>query len=272
MKKSKGKTLKLIFSSLSVLLFLFLIIKWFMFTAEWFPKLHFCNYLMNIIFSFVFLGFTIIFILLLFRKKKISKIWLIIYAIVIIIGIILMNIVVCDSTGKMSFGIQEMLTTYPEVATDVCKTTCEGWDFGHMNKLTARIEDGEKVEFGCLEVGDLFVDETEMLIKEVSSVYNEADKVYCCCYNIDTCEEFGYISRTPEEDFTRYEEVEVGKLICWKEKTIPEPTFICCEMFNLDKEGKKTDINYGWMTRDECSEMQDFYDGTNVVDGSLCEK
>jgi len=281
MPKKKGKITinKIILIIISFFLGLFFVLGWGVhsFFSNLPIKLHFCNHVVCIIFSLIWFLFAGIGIFLLTRKTKFKKFWYIPYIIIgviLIMGIIFMNIIVCDINGNMSFGsIKEMFTTYPEVTKDICSVTCKDWDYGHMNKLTTRVEGCEEIVFGCLEVGDLVVlVENEVLVREVSSIYDEVNEVYCCCYNVDTCEEFGYISRIPEADFSRYEEVVIrDKLICWKEKEIIEPKIICCEMFNLEKE-KKVDVAYNLMTEDECNGMLDIYDRVDIVDESLCVK
>jgi len=208
-------------------------------------KLHFCNHIYCMFFSIFFLGFA-------YFSNKNKKSYLKSALTVLIIGIVLMNITVCID-GRINLN-KELFTTYPE--TEGCGDICVGWDVGFMTKIPGM----------CLEDGDLLVTDREMLISK--SLYISP----CCCYNTETCEDLGYISRNPEMDFSRYEEVEAGKLICWKLKEIIEPKFICCEMFNLDKEGNKIDVDYELMTSSECDGMLDIYDMINNVDGSYCEK
>jgi len=242
LKKSLKKPKNFIIFSLALALFFLL-----SFFHEWannfFIKLHFCDHTYCMIFSIIFFAFAY------FAWKK-KKEYLNMALIVLIVGIILMNLIPCDINGKIS--LKELFTTYPE--TEDCMDICVGWDVGYMSKVPDT----------CLEEGDLLVTDKVMLISK--SLYISP----CCCYNTDTCEDLGYVSRDPEADSSLWEKIEVSGLICWKPKEIIEPTFICCEMFNLDKEGKKTDIIYGWMTNDECIGMRDVYDGSGVVDGGFC--
>jgi len=240
-KIMKTKNFIIISFILAVFFFLNLFHNW---TNNLPIKLHFCNHTFCMIFSIIFFGFA-------YFANKNKKSYLKSAIIILIIGVVLMNITTCIN-GGISLN-KELFTTYPEV--EDCSDICVGWDYGFLSKVPNM----------CLEDGDLLVTDTEMLISK--SLYISP----CCCYNADTCEDLGYISRTPEADFSLYEEVEAGKLICWKLKTIPEPKFICCEMFNLDKENKKVDVDYGLMTSVECNSMLDIYEGVNVVGDELCK-
>jgi len=158
------------------------------------------------------------------NEEQKKKIWM---AISIILFILLFLCMSKCGKGFSLDSLKELFITYPE--TKDCMGICEGWDVGYASKIAD----------DCLVGGDSL---DGMLIIDSLYIY---DKIYCCCYNVETL-------REPE--------------------IIEEEGFICCETFNYGKYGEKVDISYGLMTRDECSGMLDIYDGSQVVDSSFCEE
>lgn len=91
------------FYIISIILFLFFLFNFFHSWANNLPiKLHFCNHAACMVYSIIWLVIGI----LIYREKNTKKIknLLIISFVILIIGIILMNLISCDTTGKMSFG------------------------------------------------------------------------------------------------------------------------------------------------------------------------
>jgi len=113
--KNKKNNLGIILIISAGVLFLFFILPCFHNWANNLKiKLHFCNHIVCVIYSLIWLVFAIIGVYSLIKKnnsskekkenKKMGKSWIFIYIIVLIIGIILMNVIHCDSSGKMGFG------------------------------------------------------------------------------------------------------------------------------------------------------------------------
>ncbi len=94
---------KIILILIAIFFFLFFVLSPFHNFANSLPiKLHFCNHTACIIYSLIWLLFAVIQIFQ-FKKNK-KKRWTIIYLLIFIIGIILMNITTCDSSGKIYFN------------------------------------------------------------------------------------------------------------------------------------------------------------------------
>jgi len=105
-EKNKKFNLEIILTITAGVLFFFFVLPCFHNWANSLGiKLHFCNHLACMIYSLIWLVFTVVGIYYLFKKKKMSKNWIIIYFVVLIIGIILMNLISCDVSGKMSFNV-----------------------------------------------------------------------------------------------------------------------------------------------------------------------
>jgi len=106
-EQSKSKKLKIILILISLILFLFFVLPCFHNWANNLKiNLHFCNHTACMVYSLIWLVFTIIGIYYLIKKKEISRSWIFVYIAVLVIGIVLMNLIVCDSAGKMGFGFE----------------------------------------------------------------------------------------------------------------------------------------------------------------------
>ncbi len=104
----------------ATLLFLFFFLPVFhIWSNQLIIKLHFCNHMACMLYSLIWLSFTLISIYHMLEKRKKIKtnkeksekqdrwkgtaLWVFVYAIVLVVGIVLMNLVVCDEYGKMRF-------------------------------------------------------------------------------------------------------------------------------------------------------------------------
>jgi len=159
MVKKKDEEKTKIFTIISFVLFIFFILPqvhdWANSTSI---KLHFCNHIACFFFSLIFLSFTYIGYKHLKKKKEIKDSWIGIAIVVLIVGIFLMNMTVCDSSGNMYFSFDgETMYMYGE--SDVCKpgTSCEvptppclETDDGQDYKSYGEILSGANVEDICL--------------------------------------------------------------------------------------------------------------------------
>lgn len=189
------------------------------------------------------------------KQKKERKIWIVVTVILLIL------LLFCYSQNGFptaeGFSILYFGTSF-ENMKDSCTMSCEGWDTGYATKT----------EGVCEKEGDIF---ENFLITEIDYIYDDINEIPCCCYNIKTCEDFGYFSGTSDEMDSIMDSIVVSGLSCWEPKEVIETKFVCCETYNLGKFGEKIDIIFGWMTNSECNEMTSIFDGSGVVLDSYCE-
>jgi len=118
---------------ISLLLFFFFLFSYF---HKWanslLIKLHFCDHTVCVIYSLIWFAFAIVGGYYLIKKKGISRSWIFIYVIVLIIGIILMNIIPCDSSGKINFGF----SSTPSQKGDDNKNSFLDDDFNYSNSTS----------------------------------------------------------------------------------------------------------------------------------------
>lgn len=140
------------FAIVSSLLFLFFVLppvhSW---ANSLTTKLHFCNHLACFIYSIIWLALAVVGWKHVSDGKKPRNSLIAVSAVVLIVGIILMNIVYCDASGRMTFGRQTpveytVVDTQPmsgPVPTPPCVDTDAGRDYitRGMIRSGADIED-----------------------------------------------------------------------------------------------------------------------------------
>lgn len=184
-----------------------------------------------------------------FGRKKERTLWIIIC---IVLFLLLLVCLFSTKIGLINLGQTLGIGTREGGSIKIsekCNDLCieKGYEIGIASKIEECLEEGSFLE--------------EKLITDTFYIYDNG--VHCCCHNVNTCEEHGYNSR-PEGNLDNWEPIHIGRLTCWNWKEIEN--YICCEKYNLDKSGEKTDITYVWTIT--CT--NEGFDRSEIVSDSFC--
>jgi len=156
-KKRRATKIEIILTSIATAVFLFFVLPFFMFTALWIPKLHFCSYSLNFFFSLIWLCFGIIGLYFLCSYKKMNKVLAVIYLVVLIIGILFINVILCLPDGSYTSTFSETTELFepiPDEPIPVPYPPCRETDSGRDYISFGMILSGADIADMCLN-GDI---------------------------------------------------------------------------------------------------------------------